>query len=168
MPVKYFVSIITGRKDLLDEVVKRLCKYFGPFDFKSRWYSFAHTDFYRPEMGPDLKRIFISFEKPLPPERLAKSKETAGKIEDKFRRDGKRIFNLDPGYIDFCKVVLATGKFGCHRIAVSKGCYADLIMRYFKNNWIPMPWCYPDFASGMYNDALTEMRSIYKRQMSSA
>lgn len=162
---KLFVSVITNRTDLLSDIISELEKHFGPHDFVSEWFPFDSTDFYEPEMGKDLKRNFISFKDVKPADILPKTKKWGGLVEDKYRVDGKRPVNLDPGYIDFCKLVLATGKHGGHKVAVTKDCFADFIMRFTKNEWIPLPWCFPDFKSGIYNKTLMEIRNIFRNQM---
>ncbi|MBI2341224.1 MAG: DUF4416 family protein [Deltaproteobacteria bacterium] len=161
-PVKYFAVIMTNKTDLLSMVLKKLGRYFGECDYASEWSDFTFTGFYEPEMGRNLKRCIVSFTKNFPPEILPNAKKWASKIEDKFRVDGKRAVNIDAGYIDHCKVVLASGKHGGHKIALTKACYADMIMYYQKGSLHPMPWCFPDFASGIYNKSLIEIRAILK------
>jgi hypothetical protein len=161
-PVKYLVAILTGREELKDHVIDNLSDHFGPVDYVGNWHPFAHTNFYSAEMGEGLKRMFVSFEKLMPPEYLYKAKAWCNKVEDRFREDGKRKVNLDPGYVDYFKLVLASGKFGGHKIAITKGCWADFIMTYSKGGWIPLPWCFPDFASGVYNEDLLEIRRLFK------
>jgi hypothetical protein len=161
-PIKYFAVIMTRRTDLLPVVLKKLGRYFGKSDYISEWFDFIYTSFYEPEMGQNLKRCIVSFAKNLPPEILPKSKKWTAKVENKFRQNGKRQINIDAGYMDFGKVVLASGKTGGHKISLTKNCYADMIMDYQKGSFHPMPWCFPDFASGVYNKALIEIRSLLK------
>ena len=161
-PVKYIVGILTNNIDLKDHVIHNLADFLGQADYVSDWYEFNQTNFYAAEMGGDLKRCFISFEKLLEPELLYKAKILCNKVEDQFRKDKKRQINLDPGYIDHYKIVLASGKYGGHKIAMVKGCWADFIMMYSKGTWKPMPWCFPDFASGIYDKDLLEIRRRFK------
>lgn len=160
--VKYFAAILTSKTNLLDDAVKRLSKKFGNADYKSNWFDFIYTDFYEPEMGKNLKRCIVSFERSISPEDLPKAKKWSQKVENKFRAGGRRRVNIDAGYMDTCKVVLISGKFGGHKIALTKDCYADMIMDYQKGNFLPMPWCFPDFASGVYNKSLLEIRALLK------
>lgn len=160
MKAKYFTVIMTNKCELLPHVLKKLEKYFSKPDLVSEWFPFIYTDFYEPEMGAGLKRCIVSFAKPLPPEILPKAKKWASKVEDKFRAGGKRVVNIDAGYIDHCKVVLASGKHGGHKMALTKECYADMIMDYQKGAFRPMQWCFPDFASGVYNGVLLKIRSM--------
>lgn len=161
--VKYIVGILTGDPALKDQVIGHLSELFGECDYIGNWYPFTHTNFYAAEMGPDLKRCFVSFKKLTAPELLGQAKLWCSEVEDRFKEDGRRRVNLDPGYVDYFKVVLASGKFGGHKIAVTKGCWADFIMMYSKGKWHPMPWCFPDFAQGTYDRDLTKIRRLFKK-----
>lgn len=161
-PVKYIVGVLTNEVALREAVIIKLTKYFGEPDLVSGWYPFNFTSFYASEMGENIKRSFISFEKLLPPEQLPDSKVWCAEVEEEFKIDGKRLVNLDPGYVDYFKVVLASGKFGGHKIAMKRGCWADFIMMYNKGKWEPLPWCFPDFAAGTYDLDLLEIRRLFK------
>lgn len=161
-PVKYIVGILTNKEDLRQEALRHLKTFFGEPDFIGRWHPFPHTSSYTAEMGEDLKRSFVSFEKLMAPEMIYKAKVASCRAEDSLRGDGNRLVNIDPGYIDYFKVVLASGKYGGHRIAVAKGCWADLLMMYSKGRWQPMPWCFPDLAGGTYDADLLEIRRLFK------
>lgn len=161
-PVKYFVSLIASDVDLRDHAIHLLADELGEADFTSDWFPFTHTSYYAAEMGEELKRSFISFKDLLPPEDLPRLKRITAEAEHQFMEDGKRKINIDPGYIDFFKIVLASGKFGPHRVALKKGCYADFIMYYDGGLWKPLPWSFPDFADGNYNNALLEIRKLFK------
>ena len=162
-PVKYFVAILTSNIGLLSDVLKRLSKYFGEADHIGSWFDFNWTNFYEPEMGPNLKRCLVSFREPRPSQLLAKAKKWTAKVENKFRIGGKRRVNIDAGYIDHCKLVLSSGKFGGHKIALTDECFADMLMDYQKGKWVPFAWCFPDFRSGIYDDDLEEMRRLLKK-----
>lgn len=161
-PVKYIVGFLTNSEHLRDEAIKKLSKFFGNADYTSKWYDFTQTTFYTAEMGEKLKRSFVSFDKLISPELINKAKIFCSQIEDEFRSEGQRKLNLDPGYIDYFKLVLASGKYGGHKIAIARGCWADFIMMYSKGKWIPMPWCFPDFTSGIYDQDLSKIRKLFK------
>ena len=149
-PVKYIIGILTTDISLRNEILTILSNKIGEIDYVSDWYPFPDTNVYSPEMGRGLKRSFISIKDLNPPEELPKLKAITTKIEDKYRVSGKRTINLDPGYIDHFKIVLASGKFAMQRMALTKGCYAEILMYYEKGRFQPLPWCYPDFAKKTY------------------
>lgn len=161
-PAKYFVGILTSKTNLQEHVIHNLSDFLGTVDYISSWHNFDNTNYYAAEMGDGLKRCFVSFEKLLPPELIYKAKIWCNKVEDDFRENGKRKINLDPGYIDYYKVVLASGKYGGHKIAITKGCWADFVLMYSKGKWEALPWCFPDLATGTYDKDFIEIRRLFK------
>jgi hypothetical protein len=162
--VKPLVGILTSQTALLDDVVRELSVLFGPTDIIGEWRNFTHTNYYADEMGGSLKRCFVSFETLTPPERSIGFKELASRVEDSHRVSGKRVVNIDAGYIDANKVVLMTGKHGGHKIAVAPGVWADFLLWYNKG-WEAMPWAFPDFRDGTHFDVFMEMRKRFKEQV---
>ena len=114
-------------------------------------------------MGKNIFRLFVSFKKLISPEEIVESKLLSNKIENELAIDGKRKINLDPGYMDYHKIVLASAKFGGQKIYIAKGIYGDLTL-YYKKGWKPFDWGFPDFKSGIYNDYLLHIRTLYKKQ----
>ena len=70
----------------------------------------------------------------------------------------RRPVNLDPGYVEESKLVLASMKNFSHRIYLGRGVYAELTLMYRGGAWCAMPWTFPDFASGRYDAFLNEAR----------
>ena len=91
-------------------------------------------------------------------------KVLANKIECKFAVDGSRRVNIDPGYMDFHKLVLASVKFLGQKIYLGKGVYADPTL-YYDKGWKPYDWGFPDFRDGRYNDFLTLVRRAYRQKL---
>jgi len=79
-------------------------------------YDFTFTDYYDDEMGENLKKQFLSFEKLIMPDQLADIKNSTNEIETKYSIEGKRTVNLDPGYLEESKLILASTKNFSHRI----------------------------------------------------
>jgi len=153
-PVKLFVGMITGQPNLFDEVRRPLIERFGPVDSESPVYPWNHTTYYEKELGPDLKRRFLFFKPPVPPETLPDIKHFTNEVEHQWVRttDGGdlRRINLDPGYIAPSKVVLATTKDYSHRIYLRDGIYAEVTLMYQGKSFAPLPHTYPDFRSEDY------------------
>ncbi len=127
---------------------------------------FDHTAFYEREFGGPLWRLFISFRELVPPGALVEAKLEAERIERALARpDGSRTVNLDPGTIDYQKVVLASFKYQGQKIYLDHGVWADLTLYYRKGGWAAFEWTFPDFKSGRYDRDLLEIRARYKRQM---
>lgn len=159
---KPFVTVLTSKTNLREEIVGFLEEALGRADFIGPWHVFEHTKYYEPEMGSGLQRCLVSFERAILMNELPKLKSLTLKTEEKYRIAGNRTVNIDPGYVDLHKVVLASGKGGGHMIALAPHVYLDLLLWYNKG-WQPLPWTYPDFREGGYFKELEEMRNRLKK-----
>lgn len=159
--VKLIIGMLAKSQKLFDKTEEFFIRDFGPIDYKSRVIPFDYTDYYEKEMGSQLKRRFISFKKPISPEKIAKIKLATNSIEEKFSVDKKRRINIDPGYISDAKLVLATTKDYFHRIYLNHGVYAEVTLKWRKGGFEPFEWTYPDYRSREYIDILNHIRDIY-------
>lgn len=164
-PVKLFMGILYSDEDLLSRAVRRLEESLGPLDYRGQSVLFQVTDYYREEMGHPIQRIFISFKDLIDPARLVEITLAAKEIEDELALDGQRKVNLDPGYMDVCKVVLASAKYNGQKIYLAHGIYADPTLRYEKGHFHPYPGSFPDFKNGSYEKVFLRIRELYKAQM---
>jgi hypothetical protein len=160
-PVELFVGVIFSDPGLLDPLEAELEARFGDIELRSPVFDFDITAYYEEEMGPDLKRTFFAFMETIDPAEIVEAKVAANSIESAFTQDGRRRVNLDPGYMDFYKVVLASNKFLGQKIYLGKGVYADPTL-YYDKGWKPYDWGFPDFKSGQYDVFLAQVRKAYK------
>jgi hypothetical protein len=116
-------------------------------------------------MGSPIHRVFYSFRNLINPKELAPIKIECNTIEDQLAIDGRRKVNLDPGYLDYDKFVLASAKYAGHKIYLNYGIYADTTFMYSKGQYHPSDFCFPDFKSGLYNEVLLHIRAAYKKQV---
>jgi len=163
-PVKLFVAVLTRYPALVMQVSSILEAPYGPLDLSSQGIPFTATHYYEAEMGTHLQRFFLSFSRLIPPDQIVEIKAFTSEVEDRFRQDGKRQINLDPGYLDYHKVVLASWKFGGQKIYLPGGVYADITLYYYKRQFLSFEWSFPDFKLGLYNDFLLKMRDLYKAE----
>ena len=164
--VNFFSAIIFSEKRYLEKALSLIRQTVGETDFMSEEYRFSETDYYSWEMGENLKRVFVSFEKLRTPDYLPTLKLKCVEIENMLSLpDGRRTVNIDPGYIDFHKVVLSSCKYGSGKIYLSDGVYADIVLLYRDGRFIPLPWTFPDFRSGKYDRTLQKIRELYKEKM---
>ncbi|HPQ39204.1 MAG TPA: DUF4416 family protein [bacterium] len=165
-PVKLFTGVLCADPGIVDDVRHRLEKAWGAVDYTSPDFSFDLTNYYAPEMGTGIRRWFWSFHRLIDPGRLPDVKWFSNAVETAFSdARGRRRINLDPGYLDFYKMVLASVKDRAQKIYLSRGIYADPTLYYLKGRWYPYDWSLPDFKKGIYNAVFQEIRGLYRRDM---
>lgn len=165
LPVKLFMAILYSDAELLQQARLLLVSRYGDIDFWDQPTEFTVTDYYGPEMGRPIYRHFIGFAQLINPKEIARIKIETNAIEDQLAVAGQRKVNLDAGYLDYDKVVLASAKYNGQKVYLDHGIWADLTLRYEKGQFYPFPWSFPDFKAGLYNQTFMRMREVYKIQM---
>lgn len=113
-----------------------------------------------------MQRKFLSFESLISPQRLAEIKSLTNELEVRFQRqESERGINIDPGYVEAGKLVLATIKNQQHRIYLGKGIYGEVTLRFRKGRFEPWEWTYPDYRSAPYLKFFNRVREIYLEQL---
>jgi hypothetical protein len=153
---------------LLDRALDMLASRLGQPDHVGAPSPFRESPYYEAEMGTDLVKLIASFPRLLGPNKLPWLKAVATAIEKELASRGGRRVNVDPGYIDFYKVVLASSKCGWPKIYVGRGTWADPVLRFYGGAFEPFPWTFPDFKDGRYLPDLTTIRNLYRHQMRNA
>lgn len=167
-PVKLFIAALFSDEERLEQALEECQQAFGPIDYRSDRFLFDVTDYYEPEMGAPIHRQFVSFEELISPGGLANYKVQTNTIEDSLAENNNRKVNLDTGYMDYHKVVLASAKYNGQKIYLDHGIYADPTLYYRKGTFHPYEWSFPDFKSSTrYYDSLLEIRQRYKEQLQS-
>lgn len=164
-PVKLIIGFIYKEKPAFDKVKALLIKEVGPIDFESPAIAFCSTDYYEDEFGKDLIRSFLSFKKLIAPERLAGIKILTNKIEKKLSKKGCRTINIDPGYIELSKLILASTKDYNHRIYLNSGIFLEITLFYRDKTFKPWEWTYPDYKTPEYIEVFNHIRHIYANQI---
>ncbi len=166
-PVKLVCGILAAQDGVFDLSLERLEVLFGPLDVQSGRYDFNPTDYYDPEMGPGLRRMFVAFKRLVGPEELSDIKLRTNALESEIRAErgaAGRPVNLDPGYITSAALIMATAKDFSHRVPLRDGIYAHLELLFGKQDVRLLPWTYPDFRDGRYTKFLLEARRILAGQ----
>jgi hypothetical protein len=169
-PVNLICGLISNDPDLMKRAIKLLSEHVGPHDEISEIWPFDDTDYYIPEMGEDLKRQFVSFERLIEPAEIAHIKTLTNQLERRICEDlalptDRRRVNLDPGYLMLGKLVLATTKDASHRVYLRDGIYAESTLRYTDGQWVTWPWTYADYAGPRYHAFFSRIRDRYGRKL---
>ena len=166
--VKLITGILfpTDDIDLLDWSIKKLSEIWGKPELQSSPKKFDRTDYYH-EISPDLSRIFLCFPGLVNPENLVTWKFQAINIEAQSRQPIRAV-NIDPGYVDAARLVLASTKDHAHRIYLHDGIFAEVTMRYRFKKWQSFDYTFPDFASGIYDEFFSSVRKIWLEEIKNA
>jgi len=163
-PVKLFAAILYENSGLLDKAVELLMEKWGETDFISEPQPFNVTDYYEKEMGKSLKRVLVSFRTIGDASLLETWKRESISIENYLKdSNGNRAVNIDTGYIDFDKIVLASTKRGPYKIYLKDGMWADMVLHYEKGSYSPFIWSFADFKDGRYIKDCLHIRELYKK-----
>lgn len=138
---------------------------FGEVLCESEEFDFDCSNYYAPEMGERLKKKFWFFDRLFDPAALPEWKVTAIEIEDRFREMNRRRLDLDPGYIDSAKLVLATTKNYDHRIYLGRGIYGDVQLRFRHGHFVVNEWTYPDYKRPAHIAFFESAREKYREQL---
>ena len=168
LPVKFFTGLLTSVPEIMPQAEEKLVAHFGAVDLRSRQFIFDKTHYYDEEMGNPIYRYFLGFEKLVDPSTIAAAKIKTNDLESAFASQYtglQRPINLDPGYLEQSKIVLASTKNFFHRILVADGIYAEVTLHFQDGVWRTFPWTFPDYKSDHYHEFFTSMRNRYRDQL---
>ena len=120
--VKPFAAVLYREPAALEAALERLAAAFSPVERRGPPHAFDQTDYYAAEMGDGLQRLLASFARLEAPGWLVAAKHRATAVEDALRSGGRRRVNVDVGYLDLGKVVLASWKGRGSKLYRSAGC----------------------------------------------
>ncbi|RLB10178.1 MAG: DUF4416 domain-containing protein [Deltaproteobacteria bacterium] len=164
-PAKVITGLLISPSVNQQECFEMLFRHFGDIDFISESIQFDYSKYYEPEMGTGLKRRFVAYKDLRRQDDLVSLKLLAMEIEDRFKEQGKRRLNVDPGLVTLERLVLATGKNYTHRIYLRTGVFADLTLVFKKGTYIPLPWTYPDYKEPLIIEWFNKIRQKYNHQL---
>lgn len=164
-PVKYFIGALYSDEALLKQAMTHCENRIGLIDLRSDAFPFDMTTYYEREMGGNIYRIIFSFEALQSPGELAGLKILCNEIEEDLSANNSRKVNLDIGYMDFHKLVLASAKYNGQKIYLDQGIYADTTLIFESGKFKALENTFPDFKSGRYDPILLNIRNKYKAQL---
>jgi len=160
-----FVGALFETPDIFEHSSALLREKFGEIFFESPVCKWNYTDYYLTEFDSQIFRKFSFFEPLIDTASLGEIKTVVMGIEKEFIKDGKRRINLDPGYLTFAKVVLASRKNYSHRICVGKAVFAEVELFYRDGRFQPLFYTYSDYRDDQYRMMFEEARGRFKRRM---
>lgn len=159
--VKRIVGILYPDDEWLGWTLERLTRLWGE-PLVSGPVPFDRTDYYH-DIAPRLIRRFVCTPGLQDAGGLADWKHQARALEAE-SRSPIRAVNVDPGYLDGARLVLASTKDHAHRVWLRDGIYAEVTLRYRFGHWESFDYTFPDFKSGVYDDFLSTVRELWLRE----
>jgi Domain of unknown function (DUF4416) len=164
--VKLFCALLVAPALPLDEIETVLAETYGVIVLRSTPMPFTQTTYYEREMGANLTRLYVAFDPLVSIAALAAVKHIANRLEARWSTlQGQRRVNIDPGYLDLAKVVLASTKDHSHRLYIGDGIFAEVTLRYRQHAFQSWEWTYPDYCVPATLTFFHQLRELYKRQL---
>lgn len=163
-PSLFFIAVTHTRSVEKKDLLGKLESCFGKLLLVSNSFDFDFTDYYKKEMGDNLVKFIAFFAELQLEDRLADHKLNSMELE-KIYLDGQgnRKVNIDPGFMSQARVILSSSKNFAQRIYLGKGVFAEITMLYRNNDFLALPWSYPDYQSPFVKSFLLEARREYTR-----
>ncbi len=129
------IALMYSEDKILNKAITELESKFGKIQSRSEEYDFTFTNYYEKEFGKGLKKIFVAFQKGIASNSLAEIKKFTNDLEKQTSSDGKRLINIDAGYIDENSLVMASNKRMSFKEEISDGIYAHRILEFKDGKW---------------------------------
>jgi hypothetical protein len=85
-------------------------------------------------------------------------------LEERWRAAQGRQVNLDPGYVGYTKLVLASTKDASHRVYLGQGIYAEATLQFVRGSFQPWPYTYRDYAEPAAIEFFNRVRERYREE----
>ena len=160
---KLIIGVIYHDEEIFNRAMDILKEEFGEIDDCSEEFSFSEefSTYYDDEIGGEGMRRIYSFKELVDPSRQADIKIRTNEIEAMLSEGGKRKINLDPGFINHGRLLLATTKETGFRIPLKEGIYTELTLFWARGGWQKLPWTYRDYQSKRVQKFITKVRKSY-------
>ena len=166
-PVLPITAVFTHYPDAIDWAREKIGTNWGKIVLESEAFPFEQTHYYDASMGPRLKKIFFAMEPLIDPSQLAEMKNQSNLWEEEYAREfpkaEERPLNIDPGFIDLAKLILASSKDFYHRIYIGRGIFAEITLRFTKGQWTDFPWTFPDYRETTYHPFFMQCREKLRK-----
>jgi hypothetical protein len=156
------VGVLGAHAAAVAEAAERFAEPWGGLDLSSEAEAFDGTRYYEEEMGAGLERRFFSCCRLVPATALVALKHRAWEVEQQNLVHNRRCVNLDPGFVDLHKVVLASFKDGPQKLYLGEGVWADMVLCFESGAFTALRWTFPDLRAGAHRDFFMAARRRYK------
>lgn len=164
-PVTPFVATLSATPEMLARARAAVECVLGPVTLCSARWPLTVTDYYAAEMGAGLQRQFWAFAGLVPAADLPDWKLATNAIEKDLSEAGCRRVNLDPGYVNFPHVALASTKAFSHRLHLRDGIYGEVTLQWRGQEYMAFPWTFPEYRSSRVQGFLRQVRDAYALTM---
>ena len=164
-PVKLITGLLAASDALLEHARLALSEDYGPIDSVSLPIDWTVSSYYRDEMGPRIRRQFLSFEQLIAAHDLVAVKLATNDMEERWRTAAGRQVNIDPGYVAATKLVLASTKDAAHRIYLGQGIYAEVTLLFSNGTFQAHAHTYPDYGARDAVGFFNTVRATYVEQL---
>ena len=170
-PVLRLAAIFSGDEAALTFARDQIAAAWGPPALVSEPFAFDETDYYAATMGGPLRKQFIACQTLADPAELADWKQTSNAWEAEYAQahsgEVARPVNIDPGYLDRGKLLLASTKDHAHRIYLRDGVFAETTLYYRDKAWRAREWTFPDYRRADYHVFFEACRNYYRQALAS-
>ena len=128
--VKLVVGVLAASPRLLDGARQVIAASLASIDLASAPVKWTVSTYYQREMGGEIWRQYLALEALKSAGELVALKWRTNDLEERWRTSHGRSVNLDPGYVDLHKLVLASTKDTAHRVYIGRGIYAEATLHY--------------------------------------
>lgn len=160
--VQPIVGVLAASPALLAQAEEAIAAAVAPIALASPPQRWAMSTYYAREMGAELWRQYLACDARMAPEELAELKRLTGGLEQRWRGTNGRAVNLDPGYLDLLRVVLASTKDAAHRVAIAPGLWAEATLHFVGGAFEPWPYTYPDYAADDARAFFVQVRERFR------
>ena len=164
-PVKRIAGLLGASLNLLAEARAALESALAPLTAVSDADRWSVSSYYAAEMGSEIWRQYVVVDGLMAPEQLVALKLEANALEQRWARGTRRPVNIDPGYIDLNRLVLASTKDASHRLYLGQGIYAEVTLRYVDGAFAPLAHTYADYAMPATRAFFSRARAAYRSEL---
>jgi len=156
---KLFAAVMYTQTFDLRQALSELTSSYGEIELFYGPVPFLWSDYYEDEMGRGLLKYYAVFKEPFHRSFLPSVKNHTNELEQTYSQDGKRIVNIDPGYLAKDKLVLASTKDFYHRLYLGDGIFGEVTLHYRKGCFRYFSWTYPDYQEPAFLEFLESGRA---------